>query len=429
MSGGAALAALFFLAGTWSLTGAEGPRARAGEFVGYNREGRPLYRIGEDFLRRTSSSVLSFAKTTMGQIWASPDSRSIFYFLCLNLSFCGVEFLYGVLTNSLGLISDAFHMLFDCTSLVMGLVASVMSRWKPSGGFSYGYGRVEILSGFINGLFLVVISFFILVEALQRLYDPPHVHAEKLFVVSVAGLAINIFGLLVFSHAHTHGGKKCDGHGEDAHGHSHSHGHSHGETHAHSHGHSHEAKAASGGGGNANMRGVYLHILADTGGSVAVILSSVIISYTGWHWMDPLCSLLLAALIFTSVQPLLRESFATIAQRTPPDLEEEFQEALHSEILSIPGVLSYSEPHLWELSSGRHVASLRIQAVSEAAEQGILGAATAALKRRLPGLGDVCVQVEKEAFLASIPNLLPNYPTPKRVSKTGLSDTLFVRAM
>lgn len=85
-------------------------------------------------------------------------------------------------SNSLGLLSDGFHMLFDCTALLVGLYAALMSRWKPTRLYSYGYGRVEVLSGFVNGLFLVVIACFVLGEAVVRLLDPPHISSERLLV-------------------------------------------------------------------------------------------------------------------------------------------------------------------------------------------------------------------------------------------------------
>jgi zinc transporter 5/7 len=102
-------------------------------------------------------------------ILASPESRKIFYFLLLNLLFMLVQMLYGVWTNSLGLISDAIHMAFDCMAIAMGLFASVMSGWERNERFTYGYGRVETLSGFANGIFLILISVFIVFEAVQRL--------------------------------------------------------------------------------------------------------------------------------------------------------------------------------------------------------------------------------------------------------------------
>ena len=92
----------------------------------------PLY--AEEAKTRPSEKILEVVR----KILQSKDSRSIFYFLCLNLSFTIVEFLYGFWSNSLGLISDGFHMLFDCTALVFGLYAALVSQWKPNKLFTYG---------------------------------------------------------------------------------------------------------------------------------------------------------------------------------------------------------------------------------------------------------------------------------------------------
>lgn len=199
--------------------------------------------------------------------------------------FTFVELLYGAWTNSLGLLSDGFHMLFDCTALVVGLYAALMSRWKPTRVFSYGYGRVEVLSGFVNGLFLVVVAFFVFYEAIGRLFEPPEINTNRLLIVSVAGFAVNMIGIFSFSHAHAHahgGGGSCAmsqpaPSSKEQHQHQHHHGHSH-DAHDHSHGHSHGASGGSGGHdhghshsltNNANMKGVFLHVLADTLGSVS----------------------------------------------------------------------------------------------------------------------------------------------------------------
>lgn len=128
-------------------------------------------------------------------IFSDKTSRNIFFFLLLNLSFAFVELFYGIWTNSLGnflqipkkfkteqkiiflpgLISDAFHMFFDCTGLLAGLVATVITKWRSNERYSFGYVRAEVMAGFVNALFLLFISFFILSESVERLIEPPEV--------------------------------------------------------------------------------------------------------------------------------------------------------------------------------------------------------------------------------------------------------------
>merc|ERR1719167_1559111 len=169
----------------------------------------------------SSSSVKFKLKEKLGGlfrlIFSDKNSRNLFSFLVLNLSFAVVELLYGVWTNSLGLISDSFHMFFDCTALLAGLAATVIARWKSTEAFSYGYVRAEILAGFVNGLFLLFIAFFIFSEAVERIFEPPHVEHERLFIVSVLGFLVNLVGIFVFQHGvahhgHSHGGDEDDHH-------------------------------------------------------------------------------------------------------------------------------------------------------------------------------------------------------------------------
>lgn len=418
LSGGVIVTLICFVIASFALTSSSTPRSRGGHYVGLSDAGLPLYTYGEAFLQKTSRSMMLFLKDTLAEILASSDSRRIFWFLCANLSFCGVEFLYGFWTNSLGLISDGFHMLFDCSALVMGLVAAVMSRWPASRYYSYGYGRVETLSGFINALFLIVIAFFIFLEALERLIDPPDISTDKLMVVAVAGLIVNIFGMYAFhggDHGHSHGGG--DGASAATTGHGHSHG---GDVHGHSHagvghGHSHSASGGSHGHShNANMQGVFLHVLADTLGSVFVIISTLMIQYFGWKWVDPLCSLILSMLICGSVYPLLLASMATLMQGIPPEADEPFEHVLQ-DILQIDGVLSYSRPHLWQLKSDLNVSSLHVQISDAANEQLIRHAVLKALKDA--GATQIAVQVERESFLHRIQSMCPSYRLPHRVTK------------
>ena len=94
-----------------------------------------------------------------------------------------VEVTYGLWSNSLGLISDAAHMLFDCSALLLGLAASYTARWRPDETFSFGYGRAEVLAGFTNALFLLFIAIYILFEALERLVSPPQLDPVGLIAI------------------------------------------------------------------------------------------------------------------------------------------------------------------------------------------------------------------------------------------------------
>ncbi|XP_016336084.1 zinc transporter 5-like [Sinocyclocheilus anshuiensis] len=409
LSGGVLVSACFFIMAD-SILSAPSSKGQKGTLVGYSPEGTPLYNFMGDALQHTSQSLPRFIKDSLKQILEEYDSRQIFYFLCLNLAFTFVELFYGVWTNSLGLISDGFHMLFDCSALVLGLFAALMTRWKATRIYSYGYGRVEILSGFINGLFLMVIAFFVFVESVTRLIDPPNINTDMLTPVSVGGLLVNLVGICAFSHAHSHGASKgsCSGHdhGHSHHGHGsgeHSHGghgHSHGgHSHSHGHGHSHGSAAA---GMNANMRGVYLHVLADTLGSVGVIISTILIRQFGWLIADPICSLFIATLIFLSVIPLLKDACEVLLLRTPPQHEKDLNFALEK-IQKIEGVLSYRDPHFWRHSASVIAGTIHLQLMSDVVEQRVIQQVSAVLKDA--GVNNLTIQLEKEAYFQHMSGL------------------------
>uniref|UniRef100_A0A8C8F167 Zinc transporter n=1 Tax=Oncorhynchus tshawytscha TaxID=74940 RepID=A0A8C8F167_ONCTS len=391
LSGGVLVSAVFFIMAD-SILSSPSKKGQKGTLVGYSPEGTPLYNFMGDALQHTSQSLPRFIKDSLKQILEEYDSRQIFYFLCLNLAFTFVELFYGVWTNSLGLISDGFHMLFDCSALVLGLFAALMTRWKATRIYSYGYGRVEILSGFINGLFLMVIAFFVFVESVTRLVDPPNINTDMLTPVSVGGLLVNLVGICAFSHAHSHGAAKSNCSSHD-HGHSHGHGHS-------DHGHSH------GGGMNANMRGVFLHVLADTLGSVGVIISTILIRQFGWLIADPICSLFISTLIFLSVIPLLTDAAEVLLLRTPPEHEKDLNIALEK-IEKVEGVLSYRDPHFWRHSASVIAGTIHLQLMSDVVEQRIIQQVTAILKDA--GVNNLSVQVEKEAYFQHMSGLTTGF--------------------
>lgn len=285
------------------------------------------------------------------------DSRRIFYFMALNLSFMMVQAFYGYVTDSLGLLSDSIHMFFDCVALAVGLLAAVASKWPPSERFPYGFGKIETLSGFANGIFLVLISVEIMFEAFERIIDGRDTkRLGELFIVSTLGLLVNLVGMAAFGHHH---------HGGHYHGHSHSHshdlghsgckGHSHEHSHSHDHhDHQHEKKHDHGHGAhshshshdNENMHGIYLHVLADTLGSAAVIVSTILTHFWKWSGWDPLASFLIAVLILLSSLPLVKSSARRLLLTIPEEIEYTLRETLPG-ISGLKGVAGYAVPKFW----------------------------------------------------------------------------------
>ncbi|PFX34488.1 Zinc transporter 5 [Stylophora pistillata] len=247
-----------------------------------------------------------------------------------------------------------------------------------------------------------------------RLFDPPTVNTERLLVVSVGGLVVNLVGIFAFRHAHSHGssshGHSHHGHGNQGHGH---HGHSHGHGHGHAHDDHHDRSV--------NMQGVFLHVVADTMGSVGVIVSSVLIEQFGFFIADPLCSLFIAVLIFLSVLPLLQDSSQVLLLRTPGDLDKTLGSAFNK-ILSLDGVLSYRDPHFWRHASDSIVGVIHVQVAPSANEQRIIQQVSALFKEY--GINKFSVQVEKEAFFHHMSALSAGYKSVlalKQGADMGLS--------
>lgn len=166
-----------------------------------------------------------------------------------------------------------------------------------------------------------MISIEIVIEALGRLRNPNEMaRLGELFVVSTAGLAVNMVGIFAFDHAHMHGGA----------GHDHSHG---------------------GDGGNDNMHGIFLHILADALGSVSVVISTLLIHYTAWPGFDPLASMLIAILIFASSVPLVTSAAKNLLLTMDAGTEYTLRETIAG-ISALPGVRAYQATRFWRSGQG-----------------------------------------------------------------------------
>lgn len=281
----------------------------------------------------------------------------------MTTAFFLVEIIVGYVTNSMALVADSFHMLSDVISLVIAFLSIKMSpkKWSKN---TFGWARAEVLGALVNAVFLVALCFSILVESLKRFYKPEVIDEPKLILyVGIAGLIVNIIGLCLFRE----------------HGHSHSRGHHHSlptveevvlqgleedinDNRFRIGGDEGRGTAPSSTGGQLNIRGVYLHILADALGSVVVIISSLVIWLTTWeqrYYVDPALSLVMVCLIMKSTSPLLVDSALILLQTVPTHIQiDSLQKKLLQEV---EGVLAVHEFHVWQLAGERIIASAHIR--------------------------------------------------------------------
>ena len=320
----------------------------------------------------TFESMQMTIKRVWNHISADPNTLKLLMFVTINFVFMFIELIYGFLTNSLGLISDAGHMLFDCVALVIGLYASYISSIKANSTFTYGYGRFEILSGYINGIFLVFVAFFVFVESVERLFEETEIESDSLLVVSILGFIVNMIGIIFF-HDTSHGGHGHCGHG-------------------HSHGSDHHCE-----GENMNMTGIYLHILADTLGSVGVIVSSLLIKYFGWTKSDAICSIVISILILMSVFPFLYKNTLILLSKIPSKSYRKFTNAIN-QIKDRNDVLNVDKVRFWSFTDAQTVATMQIIAEADANSQTILQSVIALLKSSQGGsVSSLSVEIIKKS--------------------------------
>jgi len=306
----------------------------------------------------------SFASVIRG-VASQADSRRLAAFLVLNLIFMLVEATVGFATNSLSLVTDSAHMALDCMALAIGLVGACVSRWQTTREYPYGYGRFEVLCGFVNSLLLLLVAASVLVEAISRFRSPPVIDDARLLPVAFAGLLVNVVGLLNFhQYHHPHGGGGCSG-CDDAHG---------------------------GGGGGENMRAVFLHVLADALGSVGALLSAVLSRYLEWHLADPTCSVIVALMIGVSVVPLIWSSAAVLLLVTPEPLRSS---NCYNEIIDLAHVRKILDMRFWHHTRKHAVGTCQILA-TPSANEAVLAREVSRLVRTNFGVSALTVQVVYE---------------------------------
>lgn len=216
------------------------------------------------------------------------------------------------MTNSLALLSDAGHMLTDSAALGLSLLALKIGEMPPTTTKTFGYRRFEILAALFNGLALWAIVGVILREAFERISSPPNIDAVPMMIVAGVGLAVNLISMKLL------------------------------------HGHAHESL---------NIKGAFLHVAADSLGSVGAIAAGFIVMTTGWTLADPLVSLAICLLILWSSWGLVRDSVHVLLLGVPEHID--FRE-VEQTILGCKGVCCVYDLHVWSIAGGREALSAHI---------------------------------------------------------------------
>ena len=261
------------------------------------------------------------------------SSRLLLIGLLLTLSFAALEALGGWWSGSLALLGDAGHMFSDSAALGIALVAARMMLRPPSQRLSYGHGRIEVVAAITNSVFMLFIVVGIVAEAIERTSQPGNIDAVTVMLIGTAGLVVNIVVAFVLS--------------RDSH--------------------------------SLNTRAALLHVFGDLLGSVAAIVSGVVIYLWGWMMIDPLVSVFICALIVVSSVRLLREAILIIMEGVPGHID--LREVGEAMARADSRVKSVHDLHIWTLSSGLIALSAHITLTNLNEWQEILQAEQSLLDR------------------------------------------------
>ena len=221
----------------------------------------------------------------------------------LNLLFVGVEAVAGFVTGSVGLLSDAGHNLSDVVALLLAWLAFRLSRVPANTRFTYGYGKSTVLVALLNAALLLVAIGMIALESAHKLMQPQPIDGGVVIWVASVGIAVNMATALLFLRD-----RRSD----------------------------------------LNVNGAFLHMAMDALVSLGVVLSGVLMRFTGWYIIDPIVGLLVAVVIFVSTWRLLRQSVRLSLDGVPADIDAA---QVHQLIAGIDGVADVHHLHLWALST------------------------------------------------------------------------------
>ncbi len=283
------------------------------------------------------------------------DQRRLAWTFVLIAGYMLAEFAGGLWTHSLALLADAGHMLSDAAALALSLVALRLARRPCTPRNTYGFYRAEILAALANGSVLVVISIFILIEAVERFRRPTAVLGGGMLGIALGGLAVNLVALwllhrrksrvdpddaahqLADIRAATAGGVPADSADPCS-----------APPDAPDNGSPHDLHTYHVT-DSLNVRAAALHVLSDTAGSVGAVAAAALIAAFGWTWADPVASVLISVRVIWSAWLLLKETVAILMECTPRHIDAD---AVRAALLAVPGVLALHDLHIWTITSG-----------------------------------------------------------------------------
>ncbi len=235
---------------------------------------------------------------------APPDyNRAFAIGVALNVGFVVVEAVFGVLSDSLALLTDAGHNLSDVLGLLLAWGAAALARKRPSLRRTYGFSRATIIASLFSGLLLMGAVGAIGWEAISRLMVPVQPAGETIMIVAAVGVVINTATALLFLSGKDH---------------------------------------------DLNIRGAFLHMAADAAVSLGVVASGALILFFGLNWIDPVISLVIAAVILLSTWGLLRDSLNLAVDAVPRNVDPE---AVRAYLCDLPGVSEIHDLHIWPMST------------------------------------------------------------------------------
>lgn len=237
------------------------------------------------------------------------DKNILIAFL-LNLLFSAVEFVGGLFTGSIAIISDSLHDLADAAAIAISYTLERMSKRKPDKKYTFGYGRYSVIGGALNALILLMGSVMVIFSSVRRLFSPSPIHYDGMIIIAIFGVIVNFLAAYV--------------------------------THGH---------------GSINEHTVNLHMLEDVLGWIVVLIGAVFMRLTGLWIVDPLLSIAISIFILCHAIKAFRQAMDILLEKTPDHLDPD---AIEKRIFSIPGVKGVSHIHLWALDDQTSCATLMV---------------------------------------------------------------------